>query len=78
MIAYKFLGAGAVGTYSGFAWPVGEWVDVDLPLVPSRRGVHACRVLDLPYWLDDELWVVELDGEIAEQERMVVAERGRL
>jgi hypothetical protein len=75
---YKFLRAGAVGLYSDFAWPVGEWVEVPPPLVPSRRGVHACRVGDLPHWLDDELWRVELDGEVLELDRMLVATRGRL
>ena len=61
MIAWKFLGAARVGLYSGFSWPLGEWVEVSPPLVPSRRGVHACRVGDLPHWIDDELWTIELD-----------------
>ncbi|MGH3032971.1 MAG: hypothetical protein ACRDON_00255 [Gaiellaceae bacterium] len=78
MLAYKFLGAGALGTYSGFSWPVGEWIEVGAPLVPSRRGIHACRVGDLPHWLDDELWRVELKGDVLEEERMLVASRGRL
>jgi hypothetical protein len=78
VIAYKFLGEGAHGLYSGFAWPVGEWVEVEPPLVPARRGVHACTAESLPYWLDDELWLTELDGETVERETMVVAERGRL
>lgn len=78
MLAYKFLGAGALGTYSGFSWPVGEWVEVEVPLAPSRRGIHACRVGDLPHWLDDELWRVELNGVVLEEERMLVASQGRL
>jgi hypothetical protein len=53
-------------------------VDVEEPLVPSRRGIHACRERDLAHWLDDELWVAEVDGTILEEERMVVASRGRL
>jgi hypothetical protein len=57
---------------------VGEWVDIDGPLVPSRRGIHACRERDLAHWLDDELWVAELDGTILEEDRMLVASRGRL
>jgi hypothetical protein len=57
---------------------VGEWVDVKGSLVPSRRGIHACREQDLAHWLDDELWVTELDGTILEEERMLVASRGRL
>jgi hypothetical protein len=57
---------------------VGEWVEVKGPLVPSRRGIHACRGQDLAHWLDDELWLAELDGTVLEEERMLVASRGRL
>ena len=78
MIAYKFLGRGSVGVLSGFAWPHDEWVEVTEPLVPAERGIHACRPGDLPYWVDSELWRIELDGELLEEERMVVAGRGRL
>jgi hypothetical protein len=78
VLAYKFLHQGRVGIFSGFAWPVGKWVSVDGPLLPSRRGVHACRLEDLPHWLDDELWLAELDGEIIDEPRMLVAKRGRL
>lgn len=78
VLAYKFLHQGRVGIFSGFAWPVGEWVSVDGPLLPSRRGIHACRLEDLPHWLDDELWVAELEGEVIDEPRMLVANRGRL
>jgi hypothetical protein len=77
MIAYKFLDEGSVGPFTGFRWPVGRWVDAD-GVVPCRNGIHACRVRDLPIWLDRELWEIELDGEIVEQERKLVAGRGRL
>jgi hypothetical protein len=75
---YKFLATGRVGRLSGFAWRPGEWVEVEPPVVPTRHGVHACRVTDLPHWLDDELWETELDGEIVESGTYVVASRGRL
>jgi hypothetical protein len=78
MRAYKFLAEGATGVLSGFDWPVGEWVTVEGELVPTRRGVHACRRRDLSHWLDEELWEVELDGEVLEQERLVLARSGRL
>jgi hypothetical protein len=77
VIAYKFLTRGRIGPFSRFEWPVGEWVEAGAA-DPCRRGVHACRIGDLPMWLDDELWEVELDGEIVEQERKLVAQRGRL
>jgi hypothetical protein len=75
MTAYKFLRRGRVGAFSGFAWPVGEWVEAEPHVCAS--GIHACRPADLPYWLDAELWEIELDGAVA-AERKLVAPRGRL
>ena len=77
MIAYKFLDAGRVGPFTGFSWPLGEWVEAS-GADPCRSGIHACRVRDLPVWLGDELWEVDLDGHVVEQERKLVAPRGRL
>jgi hypothetical protein len=82
VIAYKCLRKGAVGPFSGFRWPQptpdapGPWVDSQ----PSRcaSGIHACTPEQLPYWLNWELWQVELAGEIVEGETKVVASRGRL
>lgn len=84
MIAYKFLANGNVGRFSDFAWPVplggapGEWVEAGAPLTDCLHGVHACRVEQLLDWIDDELWEIELGGEIADSSSMLVAERGRL
>jgi hypothetical protein len=84
VIAYKFLRAGAVGPFSGFAWPVpadgrqGAWVDAAGRPRACERGVHACARADLPVWLDEELWVVELGGSIVNARTKLVAERGRL
>jgi len=76
--AYKFLLAGRVAPFSAVTWPEpGEWLEaesVDL----CRTGVHACRLPQLPYWLRDELWEVELEGETVESELAVAARRGRL
>lgn len=42
-----------------------------------RERIHACAAADLPYWLNTELWEVELAG--AERgNRKLVARRGRL
>ncbi len=81
MIAYKFLAAGSVSPFTGFRWPArgdgpGPWVESG-----SQRpdlGVHACLAPDLAYWLDAELWRVELEEPVAEGQRQVVAHRGRL
>jgi hypothetical protein len=77
VIAYKFLRAGRVGSFSGVRWPApGEqpsWV-----LARGRRRVHACLPGDLPAWADAELWRVELDGDVAPGCGMLAADRGRL
>jgi hypothetical protein len=77
VIAYKFLDADRLAPFTGFRWPVDEWVAAD-SVEPCRGGIHACRVRDLPIWMGPELWEIELDGEIIEQERKLVAGRGRL
>ncbi len=83
MRAYKFLSSGAVGLYSGFRWPQpageapGEWVEAVGPLEPCHSGIHACGAGELAYWLDDELWEIELEGTVAAGHG-VVARRARL
>jgi hypothetical protein len=74
---YKVLEPGAVAPFTRFAWPEDEWVEAEA-IEPCRSGIHACRMRDLPYWLGPELWEIELDGDVTEQERKVVAGRGRL
>jgi hypothetical protein len=82
--AFKFLGAGAIGLYSGFEWPVavagkpGRWVETAGELRSGVNGIHACRPGDLPYWIDDELWEIELGGKVLEDKRGLLARRGRL
>ncbi|HEX2086400.1 MAG TPA: hypothetical protein VHF89_12005 [Solirubrobacteraceae bacterium] len=84
MLAYKFLRAGAVGPFSGVAWPQprggapGEWVEAAGGTSVCRRGVHACRLEDLPRWIGRELWAVELRGGVLETPYKVVAPAGRL
>lgn len=83
MIAYKFLGPGGRALFSGRRWPLpaaepGAWVEATGPLDPCRNGVHACEPLDLPYWISQELWEVELDGEQIRGPQALIARRGRL
>jgi hypothetical protein len=79
MIAYKFLCEGAVGRFSEARWPApGAWLEAEGTLEPCANGVHACPLEALAYWFDDELWAVELDGEILDEETVLVARRGRL
>jgi hypothetical protein len=84
MRAYKFLTFGGTGRFSDFQWPLpagdspGEWVDAGEALEDCRAGVHACTPRQLLDWIDDELWEIELEGEIVQRDAMIVARRGRL
>jgi hypothetical protein len=82
---YKFLASGAIGAFSGQPWPTpapdgepGAWVTAEGPLEPCRRGLHLCRGGDLPYWLNEELYVVEVSGDVEQHESFVLAGRARL
>ena len=81
MTAYKLLADDGSGIFSRFDWPLpdggpGAWVESEVD--PCRSGVHACRVVDLPYWLAPALFEIELDGEVVVETVKVVAPRGRL
>jgi hypothetical protein len=84
MATYKFLAKGALGTLSGFAWPVpggglpGAWVEVTGPLAPCASGIHVCRPVDLAHWIHDELWEIESDGDPIDGVDCLVVPRGRL
>jgi hypothetical protein len=79
MIAFKFLRAGSIGRFSESEWPdAGRWLEAEGPLLACVNGVHACAVDTLAYWFDDELWNVELGGEILDLDTVLVGQRGRL
>lgn len=89
MIVHKFLRSGARGLFSDLIWPTpdpasgtalpGAWVEAQSgPLVVCHNGVHACLPEQLPYWIAQELWEVELDSEWLETQYAVVARRARL
>ena len=79
MIAYKFLRSGRVGPFSAFPWPEpGVWVHAHAGSDRVQRGIHACRPSDLPWWLADELWEIELDGQVQADEHKIIAPAGRL
>jgi hypothetical protein len=77
MRAYKFLDDAGQAPFTGARWTAGEWVETAGPS-PCRHGVHGCRPADLAWWLAASLWEVELDGDVVETRRKVVASRGRL
>jgi hypothetical protein len=79
MIAYKFLRAERIGPFSGVQWPEpGVWLEASGELAACRGSVHACRVSDLPWWLNDELWEVEVGGSVQAAEHKLIAPSGRL
>jgi len=84
MRAFKFLKRGAIGPVSGFAWPVpskdapGAWVSANAEPMVCSDGVHACTGDQLAYWVNQELWSVELDGTVLDAPDCVVGGRGRL
>ena len=77
-LAYKFTRAGARSRFTGFAWPVGHWVDAGGDVALCANGIHACRAEALPRWLDDELWRIEVEDVEEEVDGLLVARRGRL
>jgi hypothetical protein len=66
---------------SGFVLPTpkdgeqGAWVNTATAPGETLRG---CKVGDLPYWLDDELWNIELAGTLVERGHLILAGRARL
>lgn len=77
MNAYKFLAEGAVAPFTSFRWPrPGLWVGA--PAGRADAWVHACRTRDLPYWLDDELWRIQLDDPVRKTRYQVASPRARL
>jgi hypothetical protein len=81
VIAHKVLGAGRRSRFTGFVWPPPEAADpwvTTAAVQPCRTGIHACRIEMLPIWLGSELWQIELEGEVVEADRKIVASRGRL
>jgi hypothetical protein len=84
VLAYKFLRPGAVGPFSGHRWPTpgdgeqGPWVETSSWTGVCRDGVHGCERRHLPLWIWEELWEVELAGEVEAEGHKLRARRGRL
>ena len=76
--AYKFLAPGAIGPFTGFPWSPGNWVEAAGQLELCGNGIHACRAEQLPTWIDEELWAVELGDEVVDAGSVLVARSARL
>ena len=69
MTAFTFTRRGARCPFTDRIWPAdGGWL-------PDARATTADK---LPVWIANELWQVELAGEIATPGEQIVGERGRL
>ena len=85
MRAFKVLIDGR-SPFTGRRWPLpqgeepGQWVHASAsgPLAVCVNGVHACTIGQLAQWIGEELWTIELAGEILETDEALVAARGRL
>ena len=78
LMFWKFLQHDGTSPFAGFDWraTAGRWVDTD-EREQCRTGIHGCRVVDLPYWLGQELWGIEIE-DAAVSGHKVVGRRGRL
>jgi hypothetical protein len=78
--AYKVLIDGRSG-FTGWRWPLpdgdgpGEWVLASGTPELCVSGIHACTVDQLPQWLGEELWTIELAGEIVHSDAALVASK---
>ncbi len=83
MRAYKVLHDGR-SPFTAWRWSLpaqggpGDWVQADGPIGLCTNGVHAASTEQLPHWLGMELWEIELDGEIIQDEAALIASRARL
>ncbi|HVV17347.1 MAG TPA: hypothetical protein VHH90_09100 [Polyangia bacterium] len=78
MSFFKFLQRGAISPLTGFQWQPGTWVTARGPLAVCGNGAHVLRPQQLAYWLHEELWRAEVDGEQIEGGDCLVARRVRL
>ena len=76
MAYWKFLLAGAVSPFTGYVWAPGQWATAS-GSHECQAGFHACRVGDLPYWLNAELWQFELATPVVPAPHKVVSARAR-
>jgi hypothetical protein len=82
--AYKFLATGAIAPVSRVRWPTpvggspGAWLEAAAPVEMCRSGMHVCGPDQLSHWLHEELWQVELGGELTAGVDCVIAPRARL
>jgi hypothetical protein len=72
---HAFLRFGRKGPLDRVEWP-GPHAEGDRWV--AGRAARGLRAGDLPWWLDDELWSIEVEGERRPGERAVEVDRARL
>jgi hypothetical protein len=77
MRAYKFLDTAGRAPFTLTLWTAGVWVEAQ-EAVPCYEGVHACRAMDLSYWLAPTLWEIELEEPVVGTRHKLTSKRGRL
>jgi hypothetical protein len=79
---YVFLGPGRTSFLTGVRWPApthsepAQWVEAGLD--GPDDAVRGYEPGELTWWLDDELWELELLGKVRRVRRSLLGERGRL
>jgi hypothetical protein len=49
------------------SWTPGEWMpEIEGPLVECENGYHLATMEQLPQWLNERIFVAEVDGELIE------------
>jgi hypothetical protein len=79
---YLFLRSGQKASLRETRWPApeagapGAWIEAGADAPPD--SIQAYPLGELPWYLDEELWEVELGGDLRREGHAFVAERGRL
>jgi len=76
--AWKFLAPGAVAPFAGTRWPTPSAAGPGAWVVGETEDIYACRTEDLSWWVDCELWEVELAGPVEEFPTQLRGRAGRL
>lgn len=82
MTLYVFLRSGQKASLRELHWPTprdgspGAWLEAGADAPPGT--IQAYPPEELPWYLDDELWEVELEGDVRREGHGFVASRGRL
>ena len=79
MVLYKVLNANGCSCHGGSlkwslpvknengSWTPGEWMpEIEGPLVECENGYHLATLEQLTQWLNERIFIAEVDGEIVE------------